>query len=110
MKITSPARGYHHISIFSLADSALGCSREENTHKLIRWLDQIANATPDIISIEILIGDSSNENAGNIFLRVMYADSKGLERVRSTAEHKKMMDWFKQICSNERMDVNTSID
>lgn len=79
MKTTSPTRGFHHISIFSLADSALGSSREENIRKLIRWLNQIANITPDIISIEILIGDSPNENAGNIFLRVIYTDSKGLE-------------------------------
>lgn len=110
MKTTSPASGFHHISIFSLAEHALGCSREENTRKLIRWLNQIADATPDIISIETLIGDSSDESAGNIFLRVIYSDPQGLERVRSTAEHQKMMEWFNQICLNQRMDVNTLIE
>ncbi len=71
-----------------MAETALGYSREDNTHKLITWLTQIANDMPDIISIEILIADPFDESAGNLILKVIYANPKGLERVRADTEHK----------------------
>lgn len=92
-----------------MAETALGYSREENSHKLIAWLTQIANDMPDIISIETLIADPFDESAGNIFLKVIYANPKGLERVRANTEHKLMMDWFNQVCTNQRMSVNALI-
>jgi len=109
MKAIRPQKGFHHVSIFALADHALGCTRSHNTKKLLDWLTNIAEESPHIISIETLVGEDSPESQGCIFMRIIYTNKDGLARVRSSVEHREMMTWFEQVRIPQRMNVDSFI-
>lgn len=109
MKFIPPARGFHHISIVSLLDSALGCTGHENAQKLVDWLTLIAENSPDIISIETIINETNEENSRTVFFKVLYTGPDGLERVRSSCMHEEMIAWFKKVSLSQRMDVDRLI-
>ena len=107
MKQRQPTSGYHHISIVTFAESALGCSRDENIGKFIGWFSQIAEASPYIKSFEILKGDQNQACSANVFFRVVYSGADGLDEVRKTPEHQKMIAWFAQVSTPNRLNVDT---